>query len=108
MVDTIEWFASPTELCALLADLRAIWRQPGQQPVRDALTINPGLNMGEWSTIAFKGGSEPGVLSMAWLLEDADGGWYAMCIAANNTESEVNQQRIFGLAMSAAELLAKE
>ena len=39
------------------------------------LAINPGLpdEAGRWTSVGFKGGSEPGLLGMAWILESAAG-----------------------------------
>lgn len=68
-VEVVEWFATPTDMCRLLVEV-------AKDPVaREMLAINPGVpdDTGRWSYIGFKGGSEPGVVALAWLLEDADG-----------------------------------
>src|SRR5690606_19908040 len=67
----IEWFMSAAELCALLDDTAAL----------PALRINPGLaRPSDWTEIAYKGGSEPGVLSFATRLAGEDGA--AHCVVA--------------------------
>lgn len=68
--DTIEWFATPADMCRVLVDL---WEMG--EPVTQILTINPGLpdEEGNFESIAFKGGSEPGLVAMNWLVERADG-----------------------------------
>jgi hypothetical protein len=68
--DTIEWFATPADMCRVLVDL---WEMG--EPVTQILTINPGLpdEEGNFESIAFKGGSEPGLVAMNWLVERTDG-----------------------------------
>jgi hypothetical protein len=63
-VEDLEWFASPMDLCRILSQL-----YPNEQ-ARRLLSINPGIpdKQGLWSYIGFKGGSEPGVLGLAWYL----------------------------------------
>lgn len=68
-VETLEWFASPSDLCRVLAALA------DDDEASAILARNPGVpdETGTWETILFKGGSEPGVFAMAWLVIDADG-----------------------------------
>ena len=68
-VEDIEWFASPLDLCNVLTLLN------NDMEATRILAINPGVPDQEqlWSYIGFKGGSEPGVLGMAWYLEADDG-----------------------------------
>ena len=67
----VEWFFSTRELCALMAEVR-------DQPL---MQVNPGVaNPEDWEAIAFKGGSEPGVLNLTTALTAADGRTY--CVAA--------------------------
>jgi hypothetical protein len=68
-IDGLEWFASPLDLCRALVLL-----QEDPEAAR-ILAINPGIPdaAGRWSYIGFKGGSEPGVLGLAWYLEASDG-----------------------------------
>jgi len=59
-----EWFLSARELCALLDRV-------GDSP---ALTINPGLaDRADWKSVAFKGGSDAGVLNLSTRLVAMDG-----------------------------------
>lgn len=68
--DTVEWFATPADMCRVLVDL---WDMG--EPVTQILTINPGLpdEEGAFESVAFKGGSEPGLVAMNWLVERTDG-----------------------------------
>lgn len=84
-VDVAEWFATPNDMCRLLVELAK------SSEVKDILAINPGVpdDTGRWSYIGFKGGSEPGVVASAWLLEDADGRTFTVTggITSDGTES---------------------
>lgn len=75
-IDDIEYFGTPADMCRALAGL---WRQhtrPGQAPIDTALSIEDGgigLDRVRFPTVWFKGGSEPGVLTMNHLAATADG-----------------------------------
>lgn len=75
-IDRIEWFGSPDDICRAFAGL---WRenaQPGMSPIGTALSLNTAgvaLNRTAYPTIWYKGGSEPGVLTMNYLVRAADG-----------------------------------
>ncbi|MGA7270940.1 MAG: serine hydrolase [Acidimicrobiia bacterium] len=68
--DEIEWFASPGDMCRVLVGL-----YDRGDPLTKILTINPGIpdDEGNFSVVAFKGGSEPGLVAMNWLVERKDG-----------------------------------
>jgi len=68
-VEEVEWFASPQALCRALVWLSA------DETATEILAVNPGVpdETGQWEQILFKGGSEPGVLAVAWLTNRNDG-----------------------------------
>jgi len=68
-VEEVEWFASPQALCRALVWLSA------DETATEILAVNPGVRdeTGQWEQILFKGGSEPGVLAVAWLTSRNDG-----------------------------------
>jgi beta-lactamase class A len=74
-VTTVEWFASPLDLCRALVALDERSQQPGLEPLTEILATNPGmvLDPAQYPAVLFKGGSEPGVLVGAWLGRRADG-----------------------------------
>jgi beta-lactamase class A len=77
-VDTLEWFASPADLCRAFASLEKLAAGPTGDTVSTILAMNPGapLDRQVFSYVGYKGGSEPGVLTLAWLLRRAvDGQW---------------------------------
>ncbi|MBB5751391.1 serine hydrolase [Prosthecomicrobium pneumaticum] len=71
----VEWFMSATELCGLLertADLPPFRIDPG--PARG----------GPWTAVAYKGGSEPGVLNFSSRVVDADGAAHCVVVSWND------------------------
>jgi hypothetical protein len=81
-IHTAEWWASPEEVCEVMRALRGMSREPGMEPLRDILSVNPGVPVQEgepWAWMGYKGGSEPGVLTLAWWLQDRAGqDWFWM------------------------------
>lgn len=72
LVEELEWFASPVALCDAMTFLVS-------DPVAlEILTANPGVpdEAGQWDHVAFKGGSEPGLLAAAWWTSDGEGRAY--------------------------------
>jgi hypothetical protein len=75
-VDTLEWFGSPADICRAFAGLRRQAATPGLAPVGSALSINDGglwLDPAGWRTTWFKGGAEPGVLTLNYLARTTTG-----------------------------------
>jgi hypothetical protein len=60
-----------------------------------------------WKSVAFKGGSEPGVLNLTWLLERDDGAFFAVSIGWNDTERPVDLNALLATAGGIVDLLAK-
>ncbi|HEY8545330.1 MAG TPA: serine hydrolase [Acidimicrobiales bacterium] len=80
-VDTIEWFATPLDLCRTFAGLQQLAEEPALAPLPSVLSkevIGIGLDRDEWPTLWYKGGSEPGVLTLGWLGVDRDGATYVV------------------------------
>lgn len=108
-IDKIEWFASADDLCRVMGELARLEQLEGMEPLGRALRKNPGLplNTQKWTKIAFKGGSEPGVLNLTWLLTRDDGKQYIVTIGWNNTEKALEDPKLLGLAKRAVERLEK-
>ncbi len=105
-VDTLEWFASSDDLCRVMAALQA-----KGQTVLDILAKNPGLPLdtATWPYIGFKGGSEPGVINMTYLLRRDDNAWFVVTLGFNAAEGgTVDESKVFGLVEGVLGLLAKE
>lgn len=108
-IEDVEWFASATDLCHAMQTLQTLSTEPGLEPVADILSINPGVPFDPqmWTYIGYKGGSEPGVLNLTWLLQRADGRWFVLTLGLNDTERNIDENAGVQLAQSAAELLAQ-
>ena len=88
-IDTIEWSASPKDTALLLNNLR----RTDSQTARDIMTVNNGIGpatAGKWRYFGYKGGSEPGVISMSFLTQSKTGDWYAISGSWNNPAKDVD------------------
>jgi hypothetical protein len=75
-ISSIEWFASPMDICNLYSQLYSYASSPALAPVSTALSYNNGgigLPSSNWPVLWFKGGSEQGVLTLGYLARRADG-----------------------------------
>jgi hypothetical protein len=75
-VGSIEWFASPDDLCRAFSGLLKQNRNPRLTPVGAALSINGGglfLDPNHYAVTWFKGGSEQGVLTLNYLVKSTSG-----------------------------------
>ena len=93
----IEWFASPADLAKLFAHMR----RTADPKVFDIMAINPSATpaiLANWDYIGFKGGSEPGVLNLTWLLRDKAGAWHMLTLGWNNPSAVVDEGKMEALA----------
>ncbi|HEX7850548.1 MAG TPA: serine hydrolase [Sphingomonas sp.] len=105
-IDTLEWFASPAETVGILDWLR---REGGDTP-RALLAINPGIDpatRGKFDYVGFKGGSEPGVITLNFLVRRKDGRWLAIAAGWHRSDAGVENDR-FTMLMTRALVLAAE
>ncbi len=102
--DTLEWFASPTDMCRVLVHL---WENGGAD-VRDILTVNPGVapKPGVWRTVAFKGGSEPGLFAANWLAIDDGGRMFVLSASVVNPDELIDGTEAALVMAGARDLLA--
>jgi hypothetical protein len=93
-IGTLEWFASPADICRVYASLASLSRRPGLAPVASILEINNGslaLDPRQWSTTWFKGGSEPGVVTLNYLATTRTGQSYVVSVLAANPSAPIPQ-----------------
>ena len=94
----VEWYVSNTTLCELAGAVRTI----------DVFTINPGpVDTGRWSSVAYKGGSETGVLNLTAALADEDGHSWCVSLTVNDTAA-MNTADITGLFSRLTDQLAAD
>lgn len=105
MINQIEWFASPADICRAYAGLWQQNRHPGLAPIGQALSINDGgiaLNRADYPLVWFKGGSEPGVLTLNYLARAADGQILVSSLMLANPGSPFNEAAITGEILALA------
>jgi beta-lactamase class A len=93
-INSIEWFASADDICRAYTALAALARRPGLSPIGQVLSLNDGglqLDPAQWKTTWFKGGSEPGVLTLAYLATTRTGHSYVVTVLAENPSQPINQ-----------------
>lgn len=102
--DRLEWLASPSDICRLMDYLVSA----GDSKALELLAINPGLKEAGagFPYAGYKGGSEPGVLSVAWLLKDKKNEWFCLAASWNDEKHDLEQEKFFGLMSSAINALA--
>lgn len=86
----VEWFASAADLAGLLRFMR----QSSDPRVFDIMAISPNMpgEIGsKWPYAGYKGGSEPGVLNLTWLLTDETGRDHALVLSWRNDDASLDQ-----------------
>lgn len=105
----VEWFASPADLVRTLDWIRRNTEIGPGAEARRILAMNPGVGPAAasgWNYVGYKGGSEPGVISMSFLLQAKGGAWYALSASWNDPAAVVDENRFIALMSRAVELAA--
>jgi beta-lactamase class A len=110
-IDRVEWFASTADLCHAMDWLRAHTEGEANRravPARAILAINPGAELDRrvWTYVGYKGGGEPGVLNLTWLLGRRDGAWFAVSATWNDETRTVDTAELVSLMQGLIGLLA--
>jgi beta-lactamase class A len=98
-IGTLEWFGSPDDVCRAYAGLTGL----DTKPLDEVLSANDaglGLDRATWPTVWFKGGSEPGVLTMGFLARSATGKTFVVTALTGDPRKPLDE------AAAARELLA--
>ncbi len=88
-IDSIEWFAAPIDVAVLLNNMRST----ATKPMLDILSVNKGINpasAAKWAYLGYKGGSEPGVISMSFLAKSNAGEHYSITGSWNNSAAALD------------------
>jgi hypothetical protein len=103
--DTVEWFASPNDLCTLAVRMGELTETVPE--VAAILGMNPGIQAspGTWETIWFKGGSEPGLVTVWWVTE-IQGRTFVTAGSVVNPEVAFDSEEAILLFAAARDLLA--
>jgi beta-lactamase class A len=106
----LEWFASPEDLCGVLATLaeRAAFVPTSQ--LLKVLGLNSGIAFdgAQWSYVGFKGGSEPGVLNLSWLLQHVSGTWFSVVVTLNDPATGLDENAAVVAVAAMMPLLSAE
>jgi beta-lactamase class A len=89
----VEWFASPNDLARLFRHMDKV----ADKGAFAVMAISPNLPesaRGDWAYSGFKGGSEPGVLNLTWLLTDQQGKRHILTLGWNNPAASVDEKAL--------------
>ena len=92
-IDTLEWFASPDDICRAFAGLQQLAAQPRLAPVGPILSASGPviwLDPTRWPTVWFKGGNEPGVLTLGYLATNGKGQTVVVAAMLSNPAAELS------------------
>lgn len=97
--DSVEWFARTSDLCRTMDWFRQHRTEPAVAEAVKILGINGGIDIDRkvWTTVGYKGGSEPGVLNMTYLLQHKNGTWYAVSCSWLRTDRDVDLTEFAGM-----------
>lgn len=86
----VEWYFTAYELCDLMAQVQTL----------ELMTVNPGPGITDpaaWARIAYKGGSELGVLNLTYWLEREDSTATCVVVTQNRSDTAIDETNFFGL-----------
>ena len=96
-ISEIEWFGGTNDVCSGMR----ILKNKQSPEILDVLSQNvPFLDLSAqslWNYGGFKGGSEPGVLTMSFLLESKKAEWGCVSVAWSDQDKPANQWVMFDL-----------
>lgn len=99
-INSLEWFASPTDICHVYASLAQLASEPKLAPVATALQISDGglgLDTTQWRTVWYKGGSEPGVVTLNYLATTRGGKTYMVSVLTANSAAPISTAQSLAL-----------
>jgi beta-lactamase class A len=103
-INSLEYFASANDICRAYTSLAALTRRPGLAQVGEVLSLNDdglALDPAQWKTTWFKGGSEPGVLTMTYLATTRTGRSYVVAALAENPSQPIDETIAIPVMLSA-------
>lgn len=109
LIDRLEWFASPNDLARTMQWFDAHSSTVGGKEALRILSINPGVGAAtakRFAYVGYKGGSEPGVISMTALVRDLAGKARVVSASWNNPAAAIDEPAFIALVNRAVELLS--
>lgn len=104
-IGELEWFASSDDLVRVMDWLR----RHGDATAHGIMAISPGVPRTQaqaaGSYVGFKGGSEPGVLNLTWLVRNPAGVWHVVTGSWNNPAAAVDETGFVALMTRALQLV---
>ena len=103
-IDSIGFLASASDVCRVYASLAGFARRPGLADIAHALAIDGGgldLNRRQWPSVWFKGGSEPGVQTLAYLATNRTGRSYVVTVLTENPSAPIPATSALPILVSA-------
>lgn len=97
-IDTLEWFASANDIAGIMRRIAAL-KDP---TARQILAISPSMSASDrarFAYVGYKGGSEPGVLNLSWLMQTKSGEWRVLTISWNDQSAPVDHNKLEMLAV---------
>ena len=104
-IETVEWFATPTDMNRVLAYLAGRRDEVTYQILRINPVIAPG-DAKRWRSLGGKGGSEPGVIAFAFHGRATDGTRYLVSAAWNDPARSVDERAFLALTTRLLNVLA--
>jgi len=106
----LEWFATAQDLCKVMAELGDRGKLDPSSELLKILGKNPGVpfDAKQWTYVGFKGGSEPGVMNLTWLLRRTDGTWFVVVIGVNDETKAVDEGLVVNAAAGTLQILGAE
>ena len=101
----VEWLASARDIDRLMQRLVSL-EDDTPLSIMGVNTSMPEAARENWDYAGFKGGSEPGVLNLSWLMRDDAGEWWVATMSWNDGQANVDTQQFELLAMRAIALAA--
>lgn len=97
LTDQVEWYLSSSDLCRLIGEVADL----------DMVGINPGVaRRDDWQRIAFKSGSEVGVVSLTSQLTSRTGDRFCVTLTVND-HAPLDEDRVTTIYAALVALLAK-
>jgi len=97
-----DWYFSAADVCGILDRVRG--QIAGSDVARGVFGVGTGgIRLEAWRFVGFKGGSSPGRLAFATLLEDDAHRWVALCMAQNATPETLDFEATARLVKRAAD-----